>query len=101
MVGRDVARKAARRALRRGGGDAGGPPPFGLEWVEAGLPQLRELTASLPAADVWSYVDRARLQKLLDGPPAARAGSAEGICRALTVLWWLHGRHELAASPGT
>ena len=101
MVGRDVARKTARRALRRGGGDAGGPPPFGLEWVEAGLPQLRELTASLPAADVWSYVDRARLQALLDGPPAARAGSAEGICRALTVLWWLHGRHELPASPGT
>ena len=94
MVGRDVVRKGVRRALRRGGGGEGGPPPFGLEWVEAGLPQLRELAGSLPDAEVWRFVDRARLQALLDGPPAARAACAEGICRALTVLWWLHGRHE-------
>ena len=101
MVGRDVARVAVRRALRRGGGDASGPPPFGLEWVEAGLPHLRELSASLPDADVWRFVDRARLQALLDGPASARSACAEGICRALTVLWWLHGRHVAPASPGT
>jgi asparagine synthase (glutamine-hydrolysing) len=101
MVGRDVARVAVRRALRRGGGESGGPPPFGFDWIEAGLPELRELTASLPDADVWRFVDRARLQALLDGPPAARAACAEGICRALTVLWWLHGRHPAPASRGT
>ena len=101
MVGRDVVRKGMRSVLRRGGGDAGGPPPFGLEWVEAGLPQLRELAAAVPAADVWNYIDRARLTQLLDGTREARAASAEGLCRALTVLWWLHGRHELPRSPGT
>jgi asparagine synthase (glutamine-hydrolysing) len=101
MVGRDVVRKGVRRALRRGGEDAAGPAPFGLEWVEAGLPHLRELTGALPNADLWNYVDRRRLEQLLEGPPEARAPVAEGLCRALTVLWWLHGRHELPASPGT
>ena len=54
----------------------------------------------MPDADVWRFVDRARLQALLAGPPEARAAAAEGLCRALTVLWWLHGRHEAPASPG-
>ena len=99
MVGRDVARVAARRAMRRR------PPaaphaPFGLEWVEAGLPQLRELAGSFADSDVWSFVDRGRLQSLLHGPPEGRAAVAEGICRALTVLWWLHARHEAAAGRG-
>ena len=90
------ARAAPRRRTTRAGA-----PPFGLEWVEAGLPQLRELAAALPDADVWHYVDRGRLETLLAGPPEGRAAVAEGLCRALTVLWWLHGRHELPASPGT
>jgi asparagine synthase (glutamine-hydrolysing) len=94
MVGRDVARVAARRALRRGGGDGDAATPFGLEWVEAGLPHLREVAASVPDADVWRFVDRDRLQALLAGPAPARAAAAEGLCRALTVLWWLHGRHQ-------
>ena len=101
MVGRDVARKAFGRLLRRGSGDGSGPPPFGHEWIEAGVPQLRELAASLPDSDVWRFVDRARLQALLDGPAEGRAACAEGICRALTVLWWLHGRHAVRATPGT
>jgi asparagine synthase (glutamine-hydrolysing) len=101
MVGRDVARVAARRALRREGGGNGGPPPFGLDWIEAGLPQLRELVAGFPRSSAWAFVDRERLQELLAGQPAARAASAEGLCRALTVLWWLHGRHEAPASRGT
>jgi hypothetical protein len=100
MVGRDVARVASRRVLRGGGRGEPGPPPFGLEWVEAGLPQLRELAGSLPDAEVWRFLDRRRLQGLLDGPPAPRAAAAEGLCRALTVLWWLHGRHAFATSPG-
>ena len=95
MVGRDVARVAARRVLRRSGGPApAGAPPFGLEWVEAGLPEFRELVAGLTDSDVWRFIDRARLQALLEGPPEARAGAAEGLCRALTVLWWLHGRDQ-------
>jgi hypothetical protein len=97
MVGRDVARKAFQRAFRRGGPSAPGPPPFGLEWIEAGLPQLSELAASVPDSDVWRFVDRERLQALLAGPPNGRAAAAEGLCRALTVLWWLDGR---AAAPG-
>ena len=101
MVGRDVGKVAFRRAFGRGRGNGSGPPPFGLEWVEAGLPQLRELAGSLPDADVWRFVDRARLQALLDGPAGPRAAAAEGLCRALTVLWWLHGRHETPTSPGT
>jgi hypothetical protein len=101
MVGRDVARVAARRALRRGGGEDGGPPPFGLDWIEAGLPHLSELVAGFPRSPAWAFIDRGRLQQLLAGPPAARAASAEGLCRALTVLWWLHGRHEAPASRGT
>ena len=101
MVGRDVGKVALRRVLGRGGGNGAAPPPFGLEWVEAGLPELRELTGSLPDADVWRFIDRARLQALLDGPPGPRAATAEGLCRALTVLWWLHGRREAPASQGT
>ena len=93
LVGRDVARVAARRALRRRP-PPDPSPPFGLEWGEAGLPQLRELVGSLEGADVWQFVDRDRLQRLLHGSPEGRAASAEGICRALTVLWWLHARHE-------
>ncbi len=100
MVGRDVAHVAVRAALGRGGGGEGGPPPFGSDWLEAGTPELRTLVDSIPNADVWRFVDRARLQELLAGPAAARAASAEGICRALTVLWWLHGRHEAPASRG-
>ena len=75
MVGRDVAR--SRHGARCGGGrGAAGPPPsFGAEWIEAGLPQLRELVGSLPGADVWQFVDRERLQALLHGPPEARAAS--------------------------
>ena len=99
MVGRDVARVAARRALRRRS-DASAAPPFGLQWVEAGLPVLREVVGSHPGADVWRFVDRERLQALLHGPADARALAAEGICRALTVLWWLHGRHDAPAAPG-
>ena len=94
MVGRDVARVAARRLTGRGRGDApAAAPPFGLEWVEAGLGDLREVVAGVgDGDDVWRFVDRGRLQALLDGPPTARAGAAEGLCRALTVLWWLRGR---------
>jgi asparagine synthase (glutamine-hydrolysing) len=98
MVTRDVARKAFQRAAGGGGSDASGPPPFGSDWIEAGLPQVRELAASIPDAEIWRFVDRARFQQLLDGPRAARVADAEGLCRVLTVLWWLHGRHE--ASPG-
>jgi asparagine synthase (glutamine-hydrolysing) len=94
MVGRDVARVAARRGLTRGGSGAPAATPFGLDWVEAGLSEFRELAAGLQGADVWRFVDRERLQALLSGPAEARAGAAEGLCRALTVLWWLHGRHE-------
>ena len=101
MVGRDVLRKALARVTRRGASGEPGPPPFGLEWIEAGLPQLRELAGSSPQADVWHFVDRARLQSLLAGPPEGRAAAAEGLCRALTVLWWLHGRHAVPPSPGT
>ena len=100
MVGRDVGKVALRRALGRGGGDGAGPPEFGLEWVEAGLPHLRELAASVPDADVWRFVDRGRLQELLDGPLGPRVAAAEGLCRALTVVWWLHGRDRVPASPG-
>ena len=100
MVGRDVVRKALARATRRGGPSTPGPPPFGLEWIEAGLPQLRELAGSSPQSDVWHFVDRQRLQALLAGPTEARAAAAEGLCRVLTVLWWLHGRHEVPATRG-
>jgi hypothetical protein len=92
MVGRDVARVAASRARRRRA-RPDPSPSFGAEWIEAGLPQLREVVGSLESADVWAFVDRERLQRLLHGPPEDRAASAEGICRAVTVLWWLHGRH--------
>ncbi len=96
MVGRDVARVAARRARPRPRPDAS--PSFGAEWIEAGLPQLREVVGSLEGADVWAFVDRERLQGLLHGSPEARAASAEGICRAVTVLWGLHGRHVSSAA---
>jgi asparagine synthase (glutamine-hydrolysing) len=99
-VGRDVARAALKSVFRRGGTDGSREPAFDQEWVEAGLPHLRELTVSFPDAPVWSFVDRARLQQLLDGPRGPRAAAAEGICRALTLLWWLHGRHE-ATTSGT
>ena len=99
MVGSDIARAAARRALSRGAPSAA-VPPFGLRWVEAGLPSLRELAGSLPDADVWQFVDRGRLQTLLAGPAPARAAVAEGLCRVLTVLWWLHGRDAPRAAPG-
>jgi asparagine synthase (glutamine-hydrolysing) len=100
MVGRDVARKAFQRAFRGGGSSETGPPPFGYDWIEAGRPQLSELAASLPDADVWHFVDRERLQALLAGPAEGRAAAAEGLCRALTVLWWLHGRDAAPDLPG-
>jgi asparagine synthase (glutamine-hydrolysing) len=96
MVGRDV----ARAAMRRRRPPAGSAPSFGSEWIEAGLAQLREVVGSLENADVWNFVDRDRLQQLLHGPREAREASAEGLCRAITVLWWLHGRHASSVAPG-
>ena len=101
MVGRDVARVALRKVLQRGPGAApAAAMPFDLEWIEAGVEPFRELVEGLPSAPIWEFVDRDRLQALLAGPPALRAARPEGLSRALTVLWWLHGRHEAGHVPG-
>jgi len=79
----------ARRAAQRA--------PFGLAWIQAGAGQIREAVDGCPDSDLWHYVDREELRRRLVAPEAA---SAEGLTRVLTVLWWLHGRHEQESHKG-
>jgi hypothetical protein len=91
MVARDVAKKLATR-----GRSKPAPPsasPFGQAWVDAGADQIRELIAGTPQSPLWDYVDRDALIDRIQSPD-------EGVTRALTVLWWLHGRHAPPAAPG-
>lgn len=81
MVARDVLKKA----MKRGGGSAQpAAGPFGEEWVAAGRERIEELVAGTPQSTLWDLVARDELIRRLAQPD-------EGVTRALTVLWWLHG----------
>jgi len=84
---------AARRARASSTSPAAGaaPPSFRQAWYEAGLATHRDAVLSVAGSPLWEFVDRRAYERLVCGPPAARARVAEGLSRALTVFWHLHG----------
>lgn len=79
---------AARRSPPR-------PPSFAARWYAAGRPLHREMATAFPSSPVWDFVDRRRYEQLVAAEPGPHV---EGLCRALTALWYLHGRHEAPAT---
>jgi hypothetical protein len=57
--------------------------------LEAALPAPRELVGGIaPDADAWQFVNRNRLIAALQATAQQRVPIAEGLHRALTVLWY-------------
>jgi asparagine synthase (glutamine-hydrolysing) len=87
------------RAGRRDRTRASTAPPshFGHRWFEAGFAEHRDLLAAHPDSALWEFVDRGRVEELLAGPPRERWPHLEGLGRALTAFWFLHGPREHCA----
>jgi hypothetical protein len=63
---------------------------FGHAWLESGITHLRDEMLARPESPVWDYLNRQKVEKLLNGDADTRSPFLEPLCRVLTVFWHLH-----------
>jgi hypothetical protein len=87
---------AMRRMHARSGTSLAAQPiapeyPFPHVWLEQRLGLVREMFASHPSSQLWSFMSRTRVEELLGGEESQRARHQEELLRAITLFWHFHG----------
>jgi hypothetical protein len=78
---------------RNGKPPSAGAPPYWVAWFDSHLQSHRDLCLSLPESPLWSFLDRAAVERAFRAAPDMRARMREGLMRVLTLFWYFHGRH--------
>lgn len=81
-----VAEKRARSRTGTGGSRTA-PAQFGHDWLEGRISLFRDILLSHSSSDVWDYVDRGRVEAVLEATSPLRRPHLEHLCRLATVLF--------------